>query len=273
MRGMEQLINDFIEWAERDRLRSASTIRRYRSVLAQLIDMNIDPATADIEEIEDWWKTRYGMSAATRQNELACLRSFYGWMTRHDHRPDDPTRRLDAPKVDNELPRPIGRSDLMRAMKACDEAGKPEIRRAIALGAYGGLRVAEAASIDWADIDLDARMMYVRGKGRKERLAGLSPMLLDEILPSMPQGNIVRSGGEAWRPDTLQRHVNRFFKSLGIDATFHKLRSRYVTQGIAETGDIYAVARAAGWASIETAQAYAALSDDALHRIAAAAAR
>src|SRR5699024_12250552 len=98
-------------------------------------------------------------------------------------------------------------------------------------------------------------------------------MLLDEILPSMPQGNIVRSGGEAWRPDTLQRHVNRFFKSLDIDATFHKLRSRYVTQGIAETGDIYAVARAAGGASIETAQAYAALSDDALHRIAAAGAR
>src|SRR5699024_12681216 len=107
MRGMEQLINDFIEWAARDRLRSASTIRRYRSVLAQLIDMNIDPATADIEEIEDWWKTRYGMSAATRQNELACRRPVYGWMTRHGQRPDDPTSRRDSPTAGHELPRPL----------------------------------------------------------------------------------------------------------------------------------------------------------------------
>lgn len=270
---MEQLIKDFIEWAERDRLRSASTIRRYKSVLDQLIDLGIDPTTASIKDIDRWWKSRYEMAAATRQNELACLRSFYGWMTRQDHRPDDPTRRIDAPKVDNAFPRPIGRSDLMKALDACDELGAPELRRAIALGVYGGLRVAEAATIDWADVDLDARLMYVRGKGRKERVAGLSVKLLDEILPAMPSGNIVLAGAAAYRPDTLQRRVNRHFKSLGIDATFHKLRARYVTQGIAETGDIFAVSRAAGWASIETAKSYAALSDDALHRIADAAAR
>ena len=70
-----------------------------------------------------------------------------------------------------------------------------------------------------------------------------------------------------------QRRVNRHLASLGMDSTFHKLRARYVTQGIAETGDIYAVARAAGWASIETAKHYAALSDDSLHRIAAAASK
>lgn len=270
---MEEIIKEFIEWSERDRLRSSSTIRRYQTVLNQLVDMGIDPTTAGIEEIGLWWKTRYDMSAATRHNELACLRAFYKWMTRHDYRADDPTRRLDPPKVDNEIPRPIGRADLKKALDACDEAGTPELRRAIALGAYGGLRVAEAAAMDWSDIDLDNRMMYIRGKGRKERLAGVSPVLLDEILPSLSQGNVVLSGGEPYRPDTLQRRVNRHFKRLGIDATFHKLRSRYVTQGIAETGDIFAVSRAAGWSSIETAKPYAALSDDALHRIAAAAAR
>ena len=262
-------IDAFLQWAEHDRLRSPATIRRYRTVLAQIPD----PLNATVDDIETWWAGRYNKSAATRQNELACLRAFYKWATRFDHRADDPTRRLDPPKVDNAFPRPIGRSDLKRALDACDERGTPELRRAIALGAYGGLRVSEAASLDWEHIDLDRRFLRIRGKGRKERLAGLSPVLLDEILPELRTGNVVTAGGRTYTADALQRRVNRHLSALGIDATFHKLRARYVTQGIAETGDIYAVARAAGWASIETAKSYAALSDDALHRIAAAASK
>lgn len=263
------VVTDFLTWAERDRLRSPATLARYRTVLAQIPD----PINATVEDVEAWWATRYDKAPATRQNELACLRTFYRWATRFDHRPDDPTRRLDAPAVDNAFPRPIGRTDLQRALDACDEREAPELRRAIALGAYGGLRVSEAASLDWTQVDLDKRLLYVRGKGRKERLAGISPRLLDEILPALPKGNVVTAGGRVYTADALQRRVNRLLTSLDIDATFHKLRARYVTQGIADTGDIYAVARAVGWASIETAKHYAALSDDSLHRIAAAAAR
>lgn len=261
-------VEQFLHWAERDRNRSPHTIARYRAVLDQIPD----PLAATVEDIEAWWATRYDKSPATRENELACLRTFYKWATRFDHRADDPTRRLDAPAVDNAFPRPIGRTDLQRALDACDERDTPDLRRALALGAYGGLRVSEAAALDWADVDLDKRLLYVRGKGRKERLAGISPRLLDEILPAT-KGNVVTAGGRVYTGQTLQRRVNRHLERLGIDATFHKLRARYVTQGIADTGDIYAVARAVGWASVETAKHYAALSDDALHRIAAAASR
>ena len=184
-------IEAFLQWAEHDRLRSPATIRRYRTVLAQLPD----PLNATVDDLETWWAGRYNKSAATRQNELACLRAFYKWATRFDHRADDPTRRLDPPKVDNAFPRPIGRSDLKRALDACDERATPDLRRAIALGAYGGLRVSEAASLDWEHIDLDRRFLRIRGKGRKERLAGLSPVLLDEILPELRAGYVVTSGG------------------------------------------------------------------------------
>lgn len=262
-------VEQFIDWAQRDRLRSPSTIARYRVVLSRLED----PLHATLEDIEAWWVSRYDMSAATRNSDLACLRSFFKWATKFDHRADDPTRRLDAPKVDNAFPRPIGRSDLMKALSACDERGTPDLRRALALGAYGGLRVAEAAGLDWKNIDMDKRVMYVRGKGRKERIAAISPKLRDEILPDMPSGNVVTAGGHTYSADALQRRVNRHLSGLGIEATFHKLRGRYVSEAIAETGDIYAVSRAVGWSSVETAKSYAALSDDVLHRIAAAAAR
>ncbi|MET0590555.1 MAG: tyrosine-type recombinase/integrase [Naasia sp.] len=262
-------VADFLDWATRAG-RSPHTLSRYRITLAQIPD----PLNITREAVEEWWKRRYedGAAPATRANELACLRTFYKWALRFDHRIDDPTRRLDAPPVDNAYPRPIGRSDLQRALDACDEKDAPELRRALALGAYGGLRVSEAASLDWDIIDLDNRFMRIRGKGRKERIAGLSPKLLDEILPNTG-GNVVMAGGNPYSADTLQRRVNRHLKGMGVEHTFHSLRARYVTQGIADTGDIFAVSRAVGWSSIETARSYAALSDDALHRIAAAASR
>jgi len=260
----------FLEWAEHDRLRSQHTLARYRAVLTQLPD----PAAATAAEIEKWWASRLELSPATRANELACLRSFYRWATRFDVRPDDPTRRLDAPKVDNAFPRPIGRAELAQAFEITDAREAPELRRALALGAYGGLRVSEAAELRWSAVDLERRFLRIRGKGRKERLAGISPKLLDEILPERA-GALTVVGGEggAISADVLQRRVNRLLGSVADGLTFHKLRARYVTQGIAETGDIFAVSRAVGWASIETAKHYAALSDDALHRIAAAASR
>jgi site-specific recombinase XerD len=277
-------VESFLDWAERDKLRSPATLRRYRSVLQQLDD----PAGATREDIEAWWRRQREMqdgrtrAPATRANELHCLRSFYKFAIRFGYRDEDPTSRLDAPPIDNAIPRPIPRADLARAMDACDEVGAPELRRALALGAYAGLRVSEAATLDWSAIDLETRFIRIRGKGRKERICGASPKLLDEILPRPEQGgNVVWAGAvdanghpKQYSADTMQRRVNRHLDRVcGPGVTFHKLRARYVTNGIAETGDIFAVSRAVGWASIETAKHYAELSDDSLHRIAAAASR
>src|SRR5690606_29081517 len=123
------------------------------------------------------------------------------------HRADDPTRRLDAPKIPNHVPRPIGHADLTRLLGDLTEDA-PDLRRAIALGAYAGLRVSEVAGLDWSHLDQESRRIYVRGKGRKERVVGLSPVLLDKLLPDTG-GNVVTAGGTAYSGPVLQRKVNR----------------------------------------------------------------
>jgi len=256
-------VDDFLTWAERDRNRSPHTLARYRATLAQLPD----PAGATVEQVEAWWATRLDMAPATRANELACLRAFYGWATRFGHRHDDPTRRLDAPKVLNKIPRGIGEADLKRLFAATEDI--PDLRRAVALGAYGGLRVSEAAGLDWSHLDLERHRMFVRGKGSKERVLGLGTVLLDKLLPDTG-GNVVTAGGKPYSGAVLQRKVNRLMEREGIGHTFHDLRKRGAALAIAKTRDVYAVSKAFGWASIETASAYAAVSDDTLDAIAEA---
>ena len=255
-------VDDFLTWAERDRNRSPNTLARYRAVIAQLPD----PINATVAEMEEWWATRYDLSPATRANELACLRAFYKWATRFDLRPDDPTRRLDAPKVPIRVPNPIGRADLERLLMLARN-DSPEIGRALALGAYGGLRVGEAAGLDWSHVDQEARRIRVTGKGDKQRLVGLSAVLLDLLLPDAG-GNVVTAGGKPYAADTLQRKVNRFMARHDVAHTSHDLRKRGASIALAKGAPLHAVAAMFGWANIETAKHYAAVSDETLDQIA-----
>lgn len=257
-------VHHFLTWAQYDRRRSPETLRRYRAVLGQFKD----PLHASQAEVEEWWASRLHLAASTRANELACLRAFYRWATRFDRRDDDPTRRLDPPKIPNHVPRAIGGQDLARLLGPLTE-DCPDLRRAVALGAYGGLRIAEAAGLDWKDIDQEARRIFVRGKGQKERAVGLSPVLLDLLLPATG-GNVVTGGGTPYSAGTLQRRVNRLIADAEIPHTFHDLRKRGATLALSKGLNAAAVRQMFGWASMETVLNYAVVGDEELDRIAAA---
>lgn len=255
-------VSDFLIWAERDKRRSPATLTRYRAVLGAIPSV----ADATTEQVEAWWATRYDMSPATRANELACLRAFYRWCNRFDVRPDDPSRRIDAPKLDNHVPRMVGRSDFERLLGEAT-ADTPDLRRTIALGGYAGLRISECASLDWADVDQEARRIYVRGKGRKERPVGMSPVLLDYLLPDTG-GNVVNAGETPYSASALQRRVNRLFDRAGVDHTFHDLRKRGASLALSKGASMAAVRVMFGWSSMETVAHYAVVGDEELDRIA-----
>lgn len=263
---MTDLIQEFIDWETRDRRRSPHTLARYRAVLSNVFPEHGEPATITAGGVEAWWATRYELSPATQANELACLRSFFKWATRFDHRQDDPTRRLDAPKVPNNVPRMIGRTDLERLLGEYT-ADSLDLRRAFALGAYGGLRVSECAELNWRDVDIEQRRIYVRGKGMKERPVPLSAFLLDYLLPNTG-GNVLTGSMGGYTGATLQRRVNRLMARVGINHTFHDLRKRGASVALSKGANPAAVRTMFGWSSMETVSHYAVVGDAELDRIA-----
>ena len=242
-----------------------NTIASRRRVLTSLGNAG----TASREEVEAWWATRRDKAPGTRSNDLANLRAFYKWCARWEHRDDDPTRRLDAPKVSKGLPHPTSRTDLRNLL---DGALPPDLTRAVALGAYAGLRVSEVAALDWRDVDLEARRARVLGKGQKWRLVALGVILIDYLLPDTGR-NVVTGTDEVHSAAQLQRRVNRAMKAAGIDGTFHSLRHRYGTLAYQATRDLVAVGRQMGHTSPVTTAIYAAASDDVADEIAEAVAR
>lgn len=243
----------------------ANTIATRRRVLRSVATAG----TATREDVEAWWADRRDRSPATRSNDLACLRSFYRWCRRWEHREDDPTLRIDAPKVDKGLPRPINRTDLQRLLTTLPD----DLRRAVALGAYAGLRVSEVAALRWVDVDVEARRARIlNSKGNKSRVVAIGTVLVDQLLPDTGR-NVVTGSDNAYSAAVLQRRVNRAIRAAGIDATFHQLRHRYGTLAYQATRDLVAVGRQMGHSSPVTTAIYAAASDDVADEIAEAVAR
>lgn len=260
---VDQLSILYLEHLEDERV-TANTIRARARTLRSIGNAGV----ATREQVEAWWFSRAHLSPSSRAVDLANLRTFYRWCMRWEHRFDDPTLRLDAPKVPNGLPRPISRADLLKLLEQLPD----DLRRATCLGAYAGLRVSEAAALEWRDIDLERNRARVVGKGGKTREVALSPVLVDQLLPDTG-GNVVTGISQAYSAGVLQRRINRAIASAGVDATFHQLRHRYGTIAYQATGDIIAVGRQMGHASPTTTAVYAAANDDVADRIAAAVVR
>lgn len=250
----------------RQRNRSPATIRTYRSIMCGYAPR---PLAADTQDAQRWWDDLDSQAVRTRARSLSCVRTYYKYAIRHDLIATDPTRLLDPPSLPKGAPRYITRNQL----DALLDQLPPDLRRAVVLGAWAGLRVSEASALDWSDVDIDARRIHVRhGKGDSARTVGAAPLLIDALLPNTG-GNVVTGGGITYTAGALQRRVNRAMKAVGVEATFHQLRHRFGTITYGATGDPLAVAAAMGHKSLESTRIYAAVSDDLLDRVAMAAVR
>lgn len=261
---MTGLVEEWLAWLATERGRSENTVATYARTLRTLPDA----ATATREDVEAWWKARAGNAATTRSNELSAVRAFYKWCQRFEHRTDDPTIRLDAPKMPQTVHRYVNRADLNTLL--ADLA--PDLARAVALGAYAGLRVSEAAVLDWSDVDTELGRLIVKGKGGKERFVGLPAVLLDRLLPET-SGNVVAAGGKSYTGHTLQMKVNRAIREAGVEATFHALRHRFGTIAAGSGVPLTSLARAMGHSSPTTTAIYIGATDSDLDLIAEAVTR
>jgi integrase len=260
---MDELSRLHLDWLGRQNRLAANTVASRRRVLSQVGNAG----TITREELEAWWELRSHLAPGTRAVDLAHLRAFFRWAAVYEHRLDDPTVRIEAPRVSNRIPKRARASD----MKTLLDGDLPsDLKRAFMLGGYAGLRVSEAAALDWADVDDDDSTITIReSKGGKSRVIPVSPMLID-WLGERTTGNVVTGGGTPYTASALQQRLNRAIKRAGLDITTHSLRHRWGMTAYQASGDLLAVAEMMGHSSINTTKVYAEASSDVKRKIATA---
>lgn len=231
-----------------------------------------DVLQADRETIQAWWRTRQERAdgqpraASSLSQDASHLRAFGRWAMMQGLAERNPADWLPRVRQKRPAARPVPEADLYRAMHDAPD----DMRRAIALAAMAGLRSAEIAAIDWADLDPANGVLWVReGKGSKGRSVPLSAGLL-AALGDPGEGRII--GREA-TPKAVSQAIGRYLRSKGVDYTAHKLRARYATRFLEATGDLAAAAEALGHSDLSSIGRYVIASSDTMRRGAEAAGR
>lgn len=117
-----------------------------------------------------------GLAAPTVARKLCAVSSWYAWLRKHGHVPDNPAGDLDRPYVDPDTSKTPGmtKEQALALLAAADAAPWPQAPRNAALAAlllFTGARVGEAVGATLADLGMDRghRVLWVTRKGGKRQ--------------------------------------------------------------------------------------------------------
>jgi site-specific recombinase XerD len=187
--------------------------------------------------------------------------------------------RMQPLRVPQKLPVVLSREEVGRLIAAC---GNLKHQTALAL-AYGtGLRASEVSGLKVSDIDSERMILRVeQGKGRKDRNAMLSPVLLERLRfwwkVARAQGKMLDGGWlfpglnplESLSTRQLNRAIHAAARVAGIDkrVSMHTLRHSFATHLLNHGADLRAIQELLGHASLSTTQRYTHVSIDHLLKV------
>jgi integrase/recombinase XerD len=245
---------------------SRNTIASYRADLEQLSrflgkDL-LNVVEADLFAFLGAVKGR-ASSAARR---VSTLKRFYQYCLRERRVSADPTLKLDPPKRVPRFPRSLSEADVEALLAAPDTATPLGLRdRTMLETLYAtGLRVSELVALKTFEVNLDANVVRVLGKGSKERLVPLGEEAADWISRYLKARDgrsdalFVTGRGSGMTRQAFWHLIRRYGARAipGKKLSPHVLRHAFATHLINHGADLRVVQLLLGHADISTTQIY-----------------
>lgn len=284
---------DFLSYLEFERGASKNTLDAYRRDLMQLGKSLERRAVALTDLSRKDIATHFDYvfagdkpsepAVSTVRRKTAVLRSFFKFMRREGLLEKDPMEGLTTPRSTGNLPKVLGRSEVKRLIDQ-PKADKPTAlrdRAILELMYASGLRASETVGIEIGDLDLDAGVLRVRGKGSKERLVPVGDAAIDaverflvsarpELVANRQQPYLfLNARGGPLSRQGLYKIVMRHAKSAGLSGKMspHTLRHTFATHLLAGGCDLRSVQAMLGHADVSTTQIYTHLSNQRLKEV------
>ncbi len=288
--GGNSTIDAFIDslWLE-DGL-SDNTLSAYRTDLnhfSHWLHKNKNPEieSAERDHVQYYLATRVqnGASPRSAARLLSSLHRYYRHRIRDGQRDDDPTRDIDAPKIGRPLPDSLSEKQIMDLLYAPDTETVRGLRdRAMLELLYStGLRVSELVGLSMQQINLQAGVLRVIGKGSKERVLPIGEVAVDwleqyltESRPALTSGHSSDAvfSGRAGKPLTRQAFwyaVKKYALAAGINTHLspHTLRHAFATHLLNHGADLRVVQMLLGHSDLSTTQIYTHVARERLNQM------
>ena len=272
------LIDGFLDALWMERGLSDNTLQAYRRDLAGfakwLANDGGSLARARRDQLQAYlaWRVSGGARPRTTARQLSSLRRFYRHLVREGRRNDDPSARIDAPRLGRPLPGTLSEAEVEALLAAPDVATPLGVRdRAMLELLYAtGLRVSELVGLRVEQVNRQHGVVRVIGKGDKERLVPLGEEALAWLDRYLAEARTGLNRGHAdphlfltARGGPLSRQafwylVRRHAQRAGIRRTPspHTLRHAFATHLINHGADLRVVQLLLGHSDLSTTQIY-----------------
>ncbi|MBF0325286.1 MAG: tyrosine recombinase XerC [Alphaproteobacteria bacterium] len=222
-----------------------------------------------------------GLSRSSMARQMSTLRGFFQFLDNHDYGHNPAIGAVKAPRPPKSVPKALSAD---AALETLDQAAllqdEPWLAaRDVALFTllYGcGLRLGEALAMTGRDRP-KADSMVITGKGRKQRLVPVLPLVrqaIDDYVGECPfaigadDPLFVGARGKVLNPGVVQRQMRKMRPLLGLpdSATPHALRHSFATHLLAGGGDLRTIQELLGHATLSTTQRYTKVDAERLTR-------
>ncbi|MCK4350959.1 MAG: tyrosine recombinase XerD [Candidatus Krumholzibacteria bacterium] len=242
-----------------------------RSGISDPAKMTFDLTISFLAEMEK------SKGRASRARLLSAVKGFHMFLYRERVLLDLEIEGVKAPKVSRTIPFVLSQDEVERLLSV-ETGSRFEVRdRALFELAYStGLRVSELCGLKMEQIDIERRLVRVRGKGGKERIVPFGSKAHGALRDWMQEGRqkmlkvsnpaelfLNSRGGKLSRVGfwkILKKRAER--AGLPSDVTPHTLRHSFATHLIEGGADLRAVQELLGHSSISTTQIYTKLDMD-----------
>lgn len=281
---MEEALAEFLRSLALEKNASELTVKSYREDLVQAIDFfktryegqKLTPAQITSRHLRAFtvWLSEQEYAKTTIARRIAAVRTWFKFLCRQGTVNANPADGLRAPRQDKKLPHFLSEDAIQRLLQAPPADHPLGLRdRAILEILYSaGLRVSELTGLNLGDIDLDAGVATIRGKGKKERLAFLGDESLAALKHWLPARNSLLAENLARKTDavflnkngtrltsrSVGRLLEKYLTQAGLDprTSPHTLRHSFATHLLDRGADIRSVQELLGHSSLATTQIY-----------------
>ncbi len=275
----DERLTDFVQYLRFEKRYSAHTLEAYRRDLEQFRDhLSKEFALTELSDIthfhiRGWLASMKGdkQSARTINRKLSSLNSYYKYLMRLGHAEKNPVRQLHAQRLPERLPVYLKEPETQKLLEEQEFSPGFEgaTERLICELFYAtGMRRNELQQMKETDIEWSLKQIRILGKGNKERLVPVSPVLLDGIRDYMEEKRKLEQYDDKYLLNTktgrqlyavyIYRVVNKYLKqNTTLQKTSpHVLRHTFATHLLNNGANIQAIKDLLGHSSLAATQVY-----------------
>jgi integrase/recombinase XerD len=274
----EAVIDKFLDAIWMERGLSANTLGAYRADLVSLrrwlADRDVSLVYAARSDLLAFigWRTEQGAKPRSTARQLSSFRRFYRFLLRESVIQEDPTIKIDMPRIGRSLPQSLTEGEvesLLAAPDVSDPLGHRD-RTMLEVLYATGLRVSELINLKQSEINLGQGVLRIVGKGDRERLIPLGDEAQNWIheFISGPRTEILLERQTDYlfptrRGDRMTRQafwhiIKRYSKlaEIGSKMSPHTLRHAFATHLLNNGADLRVVQMLLGHSDLSTTQIY-----------------